>query len=264
MRVLLGLVDQIDAWHQRFEGKPPNPMAGSSLAGDDAASDPFHVSHAVWLALSHAVDNLHAFRVLAVERSGSHYTVVTRPYGLWPNLRAAIENSASALYVLGPAKRDERVARRLRILLQDAREADKAAKLTTATDKSDFVSARVMRLESVAQVADRRSLDMAAIDTRDRLTYQAIVRDAAQYLGESESPDEAEVIWRLLSGLSHGAWWSTRAVTEFEEMFSDLEGHVATHLVTVPFVRVAGLCATACRWMESAFGLYDQRATSHL
>jgi hypothetical protein len=86
------LAPRIDALQRRWEGPYQDVERGSSLAGDDAHSKPFHVSHAAWLAIAHAIDNLYALRVLTVQGEGNDFGVTTRPYAAYPLLRAAVES----------------------------------------------------------------------------------------------------------------------------------------------------------------------------
>jgi len=81
---------------------------GSSLAGDDRASDPYHVSHAVQMCIVAGVDHLHAMKSLLIDLNVLHSAA---PFTL---VRGALEILSSAFWILHPAKRDLRVERVLR------------------------------------------------------------------------------------------------------------------------------------------------------
>lgn len=80
----------------------------SSMAGDDNDSHPFEVSQAVRHLINVTVDQLHGAKTL-VHNAATHHLAVTATLA-----RAAIENTASGLWILGPINRDLRIERVLR------------------------------------------------------------------------------------------------------------------------------------------------------
>jgi hypothetical protein len=242
----------IDGWQQRFEQGPPRAQPGSAMIGDDRVSDPYQFSHAAWMALSHAADNLHAFRVATVTGSGSNYGITTRPYGAYANLRAALENSATALYLLGPADRNERITRRFRLWVQDGRHMDKLAKVLRSRPPAANTETRLTDLTSLIE---SRGLDPATI-TRP-LSYVSIVRDAAPVAGAD--PDSGEAMWRILSGMTHGDTWASLNITEREHLSQELSDKAINLRLTSPVDRLAGFCAVVGTYLAPAFGIYDQR-----
>ena len=90
-------------------------------SGDDAAAHPYEISHAVHSALASAVEHLDALRVLVAD---AHVVHARTPFTL---MRAALENSSTAVWLLGPSSRDERIVRRLRLAWADSRDVEKAA-----------------------------------------------------------------------------------------------------------------------------------------
>lgn len=81
---------------------------GSSLAGDDRASHPFEVSQAVRHMVNATVDQLHGVKVAVHDARQQHLAVSSTL------ARSALENTATALWVLGPGRSNERVERVLR------------------------------------------------------------------------------------------------------------------------------------------------------
>jgi hypothetical protein len=98
--------------------------AGSSLFGDDRASDPFQVSHAVRLCMTVGIDHLHAAKVLVVDQGVLH---TAAPASL---ARGALENLATAYWILRPDDRNERVERTLRWHAKNRKDAHQAVKDT--------------------------------------------------------------------------------------------------------------------------------------
>jgi hypothetical protein len=120
LRRLLGLLERTKPWED-LTGNPSDAwqaQAGSALAGDDAKTDPYQVSHAAWHALTVAVDHLHCLRnSLVADSDGDDLSmrIHTQPttHGQSSLVRGAIENGARAVWLLGPTTRLIRVKRRL-------------------------------------------------------------------------------------------------------------------------------------------------------
>jgi hypothetical protein len=116
LRKLLELLERAKRWEE-LTGNPSDTWqapAGSALAGDDAKTDPYQLSHAAWHALTVAVDHLHCLRnSLAGERENDRLSVRIHTHAQSSLVRGAIENGARAVWLLGPATRLIRVKRRL-------------------------------------------------------------------------------------------------------------------------------------------------------
>ena len=116
LRKLLELLERAKRWEE-LTGNPSDTwqaQAGSALAGDDAKTDPYQLSHAAWHALTMAVDHLHCLRnSLAGELENDRLSVRIHTHAQSSLVRGAIENGARAVWLLGPATRLIRVKRRL-------------------------------------------------------------------------------------------------------------------------------------------------------
>jgi hypothetical protein len=99
----------IDRWRQRMESTPAMPEADSSIFEDDLATFPYLVSQAVGAQLVSAADHWDALRMLVEDFH------VVHARALFTLLRAAVENSATAVWLLAPASRQVRDQRRLRL-----------------------------------------------------------------------------------------------------------------------------------------------------
>ena len=66
------------------------------MQGDDDRLNPYHISHASWSSLSHAVDHLHCLR--AVLRDAA----IVPMYAPYTLVRAAFENACAAVWLLQP------------------------------------------------------------------------------------------------------------------------------------------------------------------
>lgn len=226
---------------------------GSPLAGDNRASRPFQLSHAAWYGTVHAVDNLQALRALTVRGEAPSLQVMTYPYAAYPMLRAAIENAAVALWLLAPSNRDVRLTRRFRLLLQDARKGDVAAALLG--HEAGTYDKRLTRLEEV--IMGRPGVTLSAC--KAGAGYRLIVREAAE--GTGANADTAEVIWRLLSGLTHGDTWAGLTATDRDEVAVSEDGTVVTFQATSSLANIANMTGYAVALVESALRAYNVRRT---
>jgi hypothetical protein len=132
---------------------------------------------------------------------------VVHPRATFTLLRAALENAATAVWLLGPANRNERVLRRLRLAWADYRDRDYADQLfgsvsdpTVADRKSELqgiARTRGLTVEQVAQVA------------ATPVTFSSIVRTAtqeSQFLRLDERT--AMFCWMAASGVAHARHWA--------------------------------------------------------
>jgi hypothetical protein len=253
-RRLIELATEIDGWHERFETGHTTVPAGSPLAGDDRASAPYQVSHAVWMALSHATDNLHAFRMATVSGGPQHYNLTTRPYGAYPNLRASMENSSAALWMLSPASRNERLLRRFRWYLADGKSRDAVVGLLGPRTGNTNYTDRVADLQPLVA---GRDIDLTACKNRPR--FAEIVREAApRALFDA---DGAEAIWRILSGMTHGDMWASLSISDAERLAETADGGVMSMRLTTPVDRLASFCEIVCIFLRRAYRLLDERRT---
>ena len=248
------LAPRIDALQARVETAAAATVADRSpLAGDDRASRPFQLSHAAWYSIVHAADNLQALRALTVRGEAPRVQVLTYPYAAYPLLRAAIENASAALWLLAPMSRDVRLTRRFQHLLQDSRMGDEAAALLG--HESTTHKKRLARLEEV--IANRPDVHLSAC--KRGVGYRSIVRAAAE--GNGTDPDIAEVIWRLLSGLTHGDTWAGLTATDRNEVAVSEDGTVVTFQTTSSLANVANMTGYAVALTEAAMCAYDRRRT---
>lgn len=213
MQALSRLFDGVEKWLKRRETAVAVVQAGSRTADDDAALNPYHLSHAVETALSHSLDHLHALRTSVVEAQTIH---MVAPFTL---MRAALENAALAAWLVLPQEREDRIRRRLQLAIEDAHDGYQVRQLTESSMSGESFEQRRERLVciGVAQGLSRDSL------LGGKPKWRSIVREAgaASRLGA----DDAEVLWRLCSGFTHGRMWSmlaalTRtAVSEADNVF---------------------------------------------
>ena len=188
-------------WQARAQSAVTVPEAGSSLRGDDDATHPYELSHAVHDALVSAADHLDALRALVAD---AHVVHARTPFTL---MRAALENSATAVWLLGPSNRDERILRRLRLQWVDSRDLEKAT-LRIGQQPPLSQDGWKAKLEAVAHARGMTNKQVASI-TRDRPTFTSIVETAGnEAQADDLTGDVSLVCWMVASGIAHARLWA--------------------------------------------------------
>ena len=198
--LLMWELRRVGLWAQRLDGNGTGFTVthGTDLHTDDAALGDHALSHAAWSALSHAVDHLHALRTLLEVAGVSHSFA---PYTL---LRAAIENSAMAVWLLTPDMSTERITRRLQQAADDIRASEDVKELIQQTGPRS----REERLDDLRTIARSQGIDVKA--ALKAPGFRLIVRTAGE---EVESGGTlAQAMWHVGSGTSHGDLWATLSV----------------------------------------------------
>jgi hypothetical protein len=177
-------------------------LAGSSLAGDDAAASPYQVSHVLRLCITAGVDHLHAAKVLVVDKQVIHIAAQALL------ARGALETLAAAYWVLDPVRRDERVTRALRWHAKNMRDAEKAAGHLRLPAHQPLES-KLAKLDSIAA---KRGLDPKIV--RGGYTSTETVTFAESHA--ADLPLGVVLPWRICSGFAHGRPWAYLGVSDRE------------------------------------------------
>lgn len=170
---------------------------GSPLAGDDRAAHPFEVSQAIRHLINVTVDQLHG-AVTLVHGTRAQHLAVTATLA-----RAALENTATGLWILGPAARDLRIERTLRWHMRNYQDANSTVALFRDQPALDF-------RERVFEVARRRpGIDAAAVSGGHKITTP--LWEAREYSRTKFYP-----LWALASAFAHGRPWAYQGLLERE------------------------------------------------
>lgn len=202
---LIKVFGLVDDWFVRSQQEQASPAPGSSLAGDDKASDPYPVSAAATSVLISAVNHIHAVRTLIVEAKKVH------PNAPLTLLRGALENAATAVWLLAPKSRDTRVLRRLRLEYANAWNQEQARILTQAPGGRSLDERR-QRLQDMARTRGLSPDQVSQVAARV-VGFRAIVREAATDV-PGRDPELAEFIWMVCSGIAHAQTWATIAASD--------------------------------------------------
>ncbi|MCC7128518.1 MAG: hypothetical protein IT192_06865 [Microbacteriaceae bacterium] len=191
----------LDVLAKRIDSKNEWPVEKrSSLGGDDRAINPYFVSHAVISCLFTGIQHLHAIKTLVIDARALH----TGPP--WSLGRAALENLATAYWILNPSSRRERVIRTLRWHYQNLRDQEQAVR--PIQPEFDSIEIRKARL---SKAASANSIEMSELSAGYRSTT------VIKYLDQHFSgKGDLLLLWRIGSGMAHGRPWANLGVSDQE------------------------------------------------
>jgi hypothetical protein len=217
---------------------------GSPLAADDRITNPLQVSHAAIHGIATAVDHLHSLRMLIQTAEALH---TFAPFTL---CRAAIEGAATAIWVLSPPSRDERIRRRLVLENMNVRDADGAITAMGGTSSLED------RLDRIQEIARRRPpLDPNGI-VGSPPGLKRIVQEAgaAFELGSKA----ALICWQACSGITHSRLWASINLLDREEL--GRVANVRNLRMTASFKNVTTVTAISVAFSAEARRLFAMRA----
>ncbi|MGH1565738.1 hypothetical protein [Mumia sp. DW29H23] len=235
---------------QRCSTSDDFPVArGSSLAADDIASGPYATSQVLRRCVTAGIDHLQAGGMLGVGEQVPHVAAT------WSLARGALESLATAYWILGPDRRDERVERTLRWHAQDITDAEEATRHLGLPN----VASAESRLVALDAVARRRALDPEAVRRGCTAT------EAVEY-AEVSLPHLSMGVrlpWQLSSGFAHGRPWAHVGATAVERTVGG-----RPNVVDVRRSSAAGNALyanlAALQLLEAFVRLYEQRANHSL
>lgn len=245
----LKTLEAFGPWIARCNSDVPSHQAvgaGSALRGDDARVHPYNTSHAVWSALSHGVDHVHAVRSLLRDARALHNYA---PYTL---LRAAIENAATAVWLLAPINRAERVERRLRLAVSDINGGEEVKELIGQPGPRSKTE-RMQQIRSLAAGMSGVNVDRAAAP----IGYRKIVEAAGEQI--ELGADHTRLLWHMGSGIAHGDLWATVSAAQAVPLPGAPAG-IAHMRVTASMNAVFLMVVAAHQLTEKGFTLYELRS----
>ena len=242
----LRVLQQVEAWTARTSADSPRlrPSLGSELAEDDNQAQPYHVSHAVWHLLSNATDHLGCLHALLGDAKVIHM------YAPFTLVRAALENACGAVWLLQPAERKDRLARRFRLAIDDVRNGEQARHLTGLLGPRS----REERISEIRAIASRAGLGQAAL--KGGAAYSEIIKS----VDASVPPGKVvEASWRLCSGFAHGDWWTTLSASQRTPLPGTAREGIGTFRIEANLSLLMMVTMLAVRTTRRGWQLHDQR-----
>lgn len=211
----------------------------SSLARDDALTHPLEVSRAVRHLINVSVDQLHGIVTMHAKAEDMHLAVELTL------ARAAIENTATALWILGPRSRAERILRVLQWYARDYQDRESSVGHLGAGNLDTD-------LETVRSVAVACGVDVKLAVNGYRLSRP--LQEAQEY-----TTIQTKFLWAVASGFAHGRPWAYQGLLRVETLEVDESGHTV-HLLRPRRELAAWLTTESVHLLGELLRLRDRRA----
>lgn len=236
------MAPQIEAMVHRIQDRAEFVVQlGSELAADDTQSHPYQVSHCVRACLNAGVGHLHAMKSLIIDEP--RIVHADAEYSL---IRGALENFATAFWVLHPPQRTLRVERALRWMVKNFKDQEKALAPLGPGDVT-----LQMKLDKVVDVAQNAGCSSVLGG------YFSTV--AVTYAEEHATRKFVLLMWQLCSGFAHGRPWANLGMNAMEQHPTDAEG-VVTVRMTSDHKRLALATLPAYYLMLDVANLFSNRS----
>ena len=184
-------------------------LAGSSIAGDDDRTHPFELSQAVRHLINASVDQLHGIKTVLVDAERQHLAVG------FTLARAAIENTATAIWILGPTNRNIRLERVLKWHARNYQDERKTVGHLVGDAPNDHIDA-------VVELAGKLALDQKSV--RSGYQISAPVKGSEEFTAM-----DVNFMWSVASGFAHGRPWAFQGLLR-RETLEVAEGHQVMRL----------------------------------
>jgi hypothetical protein len=194
-------------------------------------------------AVAHSIDCLHGIRDLAAY--GTHF------YAHFVLMRAVLESSAMAVWLLQPDDQNLRLQRLLAQHDDNWRERTKVYGLTDIPSEVPYAA---------GQAGLKRMIDHVGLSAADCRWpgYTAIIKETDDLVG---TPSSVELVWRICSGVAHAKTWAVVDVThEVAEGPTIVSGKYSARIPNYQMVKL--LLDNTFRTVAHADALFDVRRTA--
>ncbi|MFD0138018.1 hypothetical protein ACFVIL_29260 [Streptomyces sp. NPDC127159] len=225
----------------------PEPAVRSSLATDDAPLKPWHGSVLIRTSFSAGLSHVDALCRLVT------MTGLIDPSSPWTLLRGALENFATAAWLLSGKDRPTRRARALALWAEDMRNRAQHEKdvqhVVTGNGKTGE-----QRQQDIKQLAMTLGLNPLPATQAG-----AIIAAAAEQAGLDSVGVRAS--WRVASGFAHGRFWPNLRAAEPRSAIPTADGYLIA--MVIDDAQLERL-AKACLWLLGHVAQrYAARCTVH-
>jgi hypothetical protein len=218
--------------------------AGSSIAGDRSATPYSSVPDQVHASLSVALDHLHAFKIIVADGGA------VLPFTMFTLVRSSYEAAATALWLLRPTSRDDRVLRSLKLARDNRRQVHNVMEKSGREDPGwDRVIAALERDRDGRQALVGVKLN-PVLSVTDRL-----VEIGPLFPNLFLTP---LALWQTSSGMAHGNNAMMLLLLDRERVGQVQHGG-ADYRVTTSLLVVAAYFDAALEMIEAALDLWASR-----
>jgi len=246
------MLPQIETMMHRIQNRADFVVQpGSQLAADDAASQPYTVSYCAKACLNAGVGHLHAMKTLVFDEPRIRHAEAD--YSL---IRGALENFATAFWVLHPQQRTIRVERALRWMAQNFRDEDKAVGPLELPDDMEMpADVETRGLQELHDVVAAIAQKAGCANVLGGYTST----QAVKYAEEHSHYDRVLLMWQVCSGFAHGRPWANLGMNAMVEKHPTEEEGVFDVRLTTDDKRLALATLPAFGLMAAVVGLFTGR-----
>lgn len=253
--MLLQVLDKHSVLHDQLN-EVTDVQIGSALYGDDKATYPLPTSSYVRYLLMASADNLAALRSMTVsEETDTNLDLTLHPFAPYTLLRNALESAGTALWIIAPARRKERVLRTAKLEYADANLSKAALNSLGSTDQETY-DRRIKLVEDMIR-------PYPEIAWKDVTSYG--VTGLLREIGELPSLTQVRPLakWQICSGMAHGKRWAGLLLSDMEEVGEPTTAGEGTFLLTGSYKHLLLLTHNAVAMQAEAMRLLKERCTSH-
>ncbi|MCS5524660.1 hypothetical protein NY551_18155 [Curtobacterium flaccumfaciens pv. oortii] len=218
--------------------------AGSSLAGDGSATPYSSVPGQVRSGLGVALDHLHAFKIIVTDGEAA------LPFALYTLVRSTYEAVGTALWLLQPASRDERVLRSLKLARENRRLVGKVYEELAVDDPGWDRTIGALERDRDGREhlvgADLRNVDRVS-------TRLAAIAPLVPDLFMTPL-----ALWQTVSGMAHANDSMMLLMLDREQIGKPEHGG-ADYRMTTSIIGLAGYIDAALDMTERLLQLWDER-----
>ncbi len=218
--------------------------AGSSLAGDRAAAPYSSVPDQVRVSIGVALDHLHGFKIIVVNGEA------VLPFAMYTLVRSAYEAAGTALWLLQPALRDERVSRSLRLAYENRRQVHNVSEKLGREDPGWDRAVAALERDRDGRPALAGVKLQVKTSVTDRLT------EIAPLVPKLFLTPLA--LWQTASGMAHANNSMMVHVLDREQI-GNVEHGGADYMITASVSGLACYFDAALNMIETLMNLWDQR-----
>ncbi|MFF2345075.1 hypothetical protein [Pseudarthrobacter sp. NPDC058119] len=254
-RLLLQVLDRHSVLHDQL-GHFSEVQRGSAMHGDDKATYPLPTSSYVRYLLMASADNLAALRSMTISaETANNLDLTLHPFAPYTLLRNAFESAGTALWIIAPARRRDRVLRTAKLEYADAN-MSKAALLSLGSTDPETYERRIRLVEDMVR-------PYPEIAWKEVTSYgvTGLLREIGEF--PSLAYIRPLVKWQICSGMAHGKRWAGLLLSDMEEVGQPAASGDGTFLLSGSYKHLLLLTHNAVALQEEAIRLLLQRCTSH-
>ena len=254
-RLLLEVLDKHSVLHEQLD-QVIDVQVGSAISGDDKATYPLSTSSYVRYLLLASADNLAAIRSMIVsEETHTNLELTLHPFAPYTLLRNALETAGTALWIIAPASRKERVLRTAKLEYADA-DLSKAALNSLGSTDQETYNRRINLIKEMIR-------PYLEITWKDVTNYgvTGLLREIGKLPNLAQVRPLAK--WQICSGMAHGKRWAGLLLSDMEEVGEPTTDGDGTFRLSGSYKHLLMLTHNAVAMQVEAMRLLEQRCTAH-